>query len=162
MDGIAKIVNACLAALRPVLHALWRNKCVEIGIFSDECWITSSGSEIIDIVRTSDAVASSFPGPKYYHRFEAYDFEDMYPNLPDAELQDIMLKLLDSTFKYQSQHGLHSIELRWSYDNDHKCPVAREASWSSKQSQPITANSKSHVWMGPDTMFRWLKYVLNP
>ena len=37
MDGIAKIVNACLAALRPVLHALWREKCVEIGIFSDEC-----------------------------------------------------------------------------------------------------------------------------
>ena len=28
MDGIAKIVNACLAALRPVLHALWRDKCV--------------------------------------------------------------------------------------------------------------------------------------
>ena len=36
MDGIAKIVNACLAALRPVMHALWREKCVEIGIFSDE------------------------------------------------------------------------------------------------------------------------------
>ena len=34
MDGIAKIVNnTCLAALRPVLHALWRDKCVEIGIF---------------------------------------------------------------------------------------------------------------------------------
>ena len=73
LDGIAKIVNACLAALRPVLHALWRDKCVEIGIFSEECWITSSGSEIIDIVRTSDAVATSFPGPKYYHRFETYD-----------------------------------------------------------------------------------------
>ena len=53
MDGIAKIVNACFVALRPVLHALWRDKCVEIGIFSDECWITSSGSKIIDIVRTT-------------------------------------------------------------------------------------------------------------
>ena len=51
MDGIAKIVNDCLAALRPVLRALWRDKCVEIGIFSDEYWITSSGSEIIDTVR---------------------------------------------------------------------------------------------------------------
>ena len=98
MDRIATIVNACLAVLRPVLHALWRDKCVEIGIFFYECWITSSGSEIIDIVRTSDdAVASSFPCPKYYHRwFETYDFEAMYPNLPDAELQEIMLKLLES------------------------------------------------------------------
>ena len=62
---------------------------------------------------------------------------------------------------YQSQHSLRSIELRWSYANDHTCPVAREASWSSKQPQPITANSKSHVWVGPDTIFRWLKCVLN-
>ena len=163
MDGIAKIVNACLAALRRVLHALWRDKYVEIGIFSDECWMTSSVSEIIDIVRTFDAVASSFPGPKYYHRFETYDFEAMYPNLPDAELQEIMLKLLESTFKYQSQHSLRSIELRWSYANDRTCPVACEASWSSKQPQPITAinSSKSHVWVGPDTIFRWLKCVLN-
>ena len=65
------------------------------------------------------------------------------------------------TFKHQSQHGLRSIELRWSYANDHTCPVAREASWSSKQPQPITANSTSHVWVGPDTIFSWLKCVLN-
>ena len=37
VDGIAWIVNACLIALRPVLHALWRQKCIEIGIFGDEC-----------------------------------------------------------------------------------------------------------------------------
>ena len=43
LDGIARIVNACLVALRPVLHALWREKCLEIGILADECWITSSG-----------------------------------------------------------------------------------------------------------------------
>ena len=83
MDGIGRIVNACLAALRPVLHALWRQKCVEIAIFSDECWITSSGSEIIEIVRTSDAEARSFPGPTHYHSFEAmfetYGFKAMYP-----------------------------------------------------------------------------------
>ena len=94
MDEIARIVNACLAALRPVLHALWREKYVEIDIFSDECRITSSGSEIIDIERTSDAEARSFPGPAHYHRFETYDFEAMYPNLPDTELQEVILKLL--------------------------------------------------------------------
>ena len=66
MDGTARVDNACLAALRPVLHAMWRGKCVEIGIFCDEYWIASSGSEVIDIVRTSDAVARSFPGSKHY------------------------------------------------------------------------------------------------
>ena len=80
-----------------------------------------------------------------------------HTNLPDGELQEIMLKLLESTFKYQSQHGLRSIELRWNYANHYTWPVAREASWSSKQPQPITANSKSQVWVGPDTIFRWLK-----
>ena len=129
VDGIARIVNACLAVLRPVLlHALWRGKCVEIGVFFYECWITSSGSEVIDIVRNSDAMASSFPGPKHYHRFETYGFEAMYPNLPDTKLQGVMLKSLESTFKHQSQHGLRSIELRWGFANDHTNSVAREAS----------------------------------
>ena len=161
MDGFARIGDACFAALRPVLDALWREKCVEIGIFSDECWIISSGSEVIDIVRTSDAVARFFPGPNHYHRFKTYDFEAMYPNLPDAELHEVMLKLLEYIFKHQSQHGLRSIQLRWGSANDHTSSVAREASWSSKQPQPITANSKSHVRVGPDKMFRWLTCVLN-
>ena len=63
MDGIARILNACLMALRPVLHALWREKCSEIGIFADECWITSSGAEIIDILRAVDFDAKSQPRP---------------------------------------------------------------------------------------------------
>ena len=85
----------------------------------------------------------------------------MYLILPDAELQEVILKLLESTFKHQSQHDLRSIELRWGFANDHTSPVAREASWSSKQPQPISANSKSHVWVGPDKIFRLLKCVLN-
>ena len=150
MDGIARIVKACLAALRPVLHAMWRGKCVEISIFSDECWSTLSGSEVIDIVRIFDAVARSLPGPKHYHRFETYDFVAMYPDSPDAELQEVMLKLLESILKHQSQHSLRSIELRWGCADEHTSPVPREASWSSKQPQQITANSKNHVRVGPD------------
>ena len=162
MDGIARIVNACLAALRPVLHALWREKCVEIGIFSDAFWITSSGAEIIDILRTSDAEARSLPGPTHYHhRFETYDFVAMYPNLPDAALQEVMLKLLKSTATQQSQYGLRPIELRWGFANYHTSPVALEPSCFSKQPQPITANSSSHVWVGLYKTYRWLKYVLN-
>ena len=85
MDGIARIVNACLMALRPVLHASWREKCSEIGILADECWITSSAV---------DFHAKSQPRPLCPHRFETYDFEAMYPNLPDAALQEVMRKLL--------------------------------------------------------------------
>ena len=117
MDGIARIVNVCLMALRPVLHASWREKCSEIGIFADECWITSSGAEIIDILllRAVDFDAKSQPRPLCPHRFETYDFEAMYPNLPDAALQEVMRKLLEYTFKHQSQHGLFSIEIRWGF-----------------------------------------------
>ena len=67
MDGIARIVNACLMALRPVLHASWREKCSEIGILADECWITSSGAEIIDIWRAVDFDAKSQPRPLCPH-----------------------------------------------------------------------------------------------
>ena len=92
MDGIARIVNACLVALRQVLHALWREKCLEIGIFADECWITSSGTKTFDILRAVDIDARSYPGPLCPHRFETYDFVAMYPNLPDATLQDVTRK----------------------------------------------------------------------
>ena len=123
MDGIARIVNACLMALRPVLHASWREKCSEIGILADECWITSSGAEIIDILRAVDFDAKSQPRPLCPHRFETYDFEAMYPNLPDAALQVVMRKLLEYTFKYQSQDGLVSIEIRWGFADDNTNPV---------------------------------------
>ena len=90
MDGIARITDACLVALRPVLHVLWRQKCLEIGIFADECWITSSGTEIIYMLNTADIDAKSHPGSLCRHRLEAYDFVAMYPNLPDTTLQDVM------------------------------------------------------------------------
>ena len=90
------------------------------------------------------------PGPKHYYRFETYDFVALYSNSPDAELQDVMLKLLESTLKHQSQHGLRLIELHWGCANEHTSPIPREASWSSKQPQPTTANSKNPVRVGPD------------
>ena len=60
MDGIARIANACLVTLEPVRHALWwREKCIEISIFANECWITPSGAEIIEILRAVDVDAKS-------------------------------------------------------------------------------------------------------
>ena len=34
------------------------------------------------------------PGPLHAHEFETYDFEAMYPNIPDAALQDIMRMII--------------------------------------------------------------------
>ena len=94
MARIARIVSACLIARRHVLHVLWREKCFEIGIFADECWITSSATETFDILHAVDINAKSHPGPLGLHRFETYDFVAMYPNLPDAALQDVMPKYI--------------------------------------------------------------------
>ena len=94
-------------------------------------------------------------------RFETYDFEAMYPNLPDAALQEIMCKLLEYTFEYQSQHGLFSIEIRRGFADDHTNPVVRHTSWSSKHLQHATINSKNRVWLGPAKIFQWLKFVLD-
>ena len=156
VDGIARIVNACLVALRPVLHALWRGKCLEIGILADECWITSVGTEIIDILRAVDKDARSYPGSLCPHRFETYDFVAMYPNLPDATLQDVMRDLLEYTFEYQNQHELLSIEILWGFADNQTNPVVRQAFWSFKQPQPVTVNKKKHVWVGPAKIFQWL------
>ena len=95
---------------------------------------------------------------------EDHDDENLHnpETVQDAVIHlEVDEELLESTFKYQSQHGLLSIELRWGFANDHASPVAREASWSSKQPQPNTVNSKSHVWVRPDKIFRWIKCILN-
>ena len=124
--------------------------------------ITSSGAEIIDILRAVDFDAKSQPRPLCPHRFETCDFEAMYPNLPDAALQEvIMRKLLEDTFKHQSQHGLFSIEIRWGFADDHTNPVVRHTSWSSEHPQHATIISKNYVWLGPAKIFQWLKFVLD-
>ena len=57
-EGIAKVVNAVLAGIRPVLNALWREECIRIGIITDECWITSGGTEIVEVMRGMDRKAN--------------------------------------------------------------------------------------------------------
>ena len=85
----------------------------------------------------------------------------MYPNLPDATLQDVMRNILEYTFEYQNQHGLFSIEIFRGCVDSHTDPVGRQAFLSSKQPQPVTVNSKNHVWVGPAKIFQSLKFVLD-
>ena len=94
------------------------------------------------------------PGPLHAHEFETHDFEAMYPNIPDAALQDIMRKLLNYAFKYQSQRGLFSIEIRWGFAHNHTNPVAREPGWPLNSPQFFTADSSNHLWVGPVKIFQ--------
>ena len=119
----------------------------------------SSDTEIFDIFRAVDIDARSYPRPLCPHRFETYDFVAMYPNLRDATLQDAMLrKLLEYTFEYQNQHESLSIEMLWGFADNHTNPLVRQAFWSPKQPQPVTVNSKKHVWVGSAKVFQWLKF----
>ena len=91
MDGIARIVNACLTALRPVLHALWREKCLEIMVFSKRnVGLHPLVQKFMIFYALLMQMLEPNPGPLHAHEFETYDFEAMYPNIPDAALQDIM------------------------------------------------------------------------
>ena len=81
-------------------------------------------------------------GPHCPHRFK--------PNMILRPYTRIYMRnLLKYTFEYQSQHGLFSIDIRWGFADNHTNPVARHASWSSKQPQPVTTDSKNHEWVGP-------------
>ena len=48
-EGVAKIVNAVLVGIRPVLDDLWREECIRIGLVANKCWITSGGAEIVNV-----------------------------------------------------------------------------------------------------------------
>ena len=53
-EGNAEVVNAVLVGIRAVLNALWREECIRIGIVPDECWITSGGTNILEVMRGMD------------------------------------------------------------------------------------------------------------
>ena len=80
-EGIAKVVNALLVGIRPVLNALWREECIRIGIIADECWITSGGSEIVEAMRGMDRKAMTPGEESLPHHLETFDFVAMCNNI---------------------------------------------------------------------------------
>ena len=57
-EGVANIVNAVLVGIRPVLDALWREKCIRIGLVANKCWNTSGGAEMVDVMKDFDHKAA--------------------------------------------------------------------------------------------------------
>ena len=80
-EGIAKVVNAVLVAIRPVLNAFWREECIRIGI-TDECWITSGSTEIVEVMRGMDRKATTPGEESLPHHLETFDFVAMYNQYP--------------------------------------------------------------------------------
>ena len=80
-EGIAKVVNAVLVGITPVLSALWREECIRIGIIADECWITSGGSEIVEAMRGMDRKAMTPGEESLPHHLETFDFVAMCNNI---------------------------------------------------------------------------------
>lgn len=102
-EGIAKIVTAILVGIRPVLHALWREQCIRIGIAANECWITTGGADIVDIIQDRDQTAQ-MEGNVQPHEFETFDFVAMYPSIPVTCLKQKMKELLGLVFEYQEKN----------------------------------------------------------
>ena len=71
---MAKGDKAVLVGIRPVLNALWREECVRIGIITEECWIISGGTEIIEVVRGMDSKAMTPGEESLPHHLETIDF----------------------------------------------------------------------------------------
>ena len=99
-EGVAEIVNAVLVGIRPVLDALWREKCIRIGLVANKCSITSGGAEIVDDTKDLDHKAA-MAKTGLPHHLQTFDFVAMYTDFPVKCLKRIMDKLLDLVFTHQ-------------------------------------------------------------
>lgn len=89
MDSIAKMVNGCVMGYRSALHAMWREKCAEVGTTTDVCWITADGSDTGEALTEADEFSRGClegEGTKIPRRFETHDFEVVRPNVHAANL----------------------------------------------------------------------------
>ena len=109
-EGVAKIANAVLVGIRPVLDALWREECIRIGLAANECWIASGRVEIVDVMNDLDHEAAMVKNGLPHH-LKTFDLVAMYTNIPVKCLKRIMGELLDLVFKYQeTKYGSKSFQ----------------------------------------------------
>ena len=123
-----------LVGIRPVLHAIWREECLRIGIVAKECWITSGGNGIVELMRDMDKKAASVTPigeNKLPHQLKTFDFVAMYPNIPVLCLKRVMKELLELLFTYeQVTYGYKSIYVKFGYKNDEVTPKVNGVHWS--------------------------------
>ena len=162
-EGIAKVVNAVLVGIRRVLNALWREECIRIGIVTDECWITSGGTEIVEVMRGMDRKAMTPGEESLPHHLETFDFVAMYNNIPVTCLKRVMNELLELVYTYEeTKSGWKSLYVRYAYNKDDTTPVINYVHWSSNP--PVDARevnkSTTEFYVGRTKLCQWIGFVL--
>ena len=132
------MVNAVvLVGIGPVLSALWREKCVRIGIITDECWITSGGAEIVEAMRGMDRKAMTPGEESLPHHLETFDFVANNSILVTC-LKRVMNELLELVYTYEeTKPGWKSLYVRYAYNKDNRTPVFKDVHWCSNH--PVDA-----------------------
>ena len=135
--GIAQVINAILVGIRPVLNALWREECIRIGMVTEECWITSGGTEIVEVMRDMDRKALTPGEESLPHHFETFDFVALY-NIPVSCLKRVMNELVELVYTCEeTKSGWKSLYVRYAYGKEGTAPVIKDTHWSS--SPPVDA-----------------------
>ena len=80
-----------------------------------ECWITSGGSDIVELMRDMDKKSASVAPigeNKLPHQLETFDFVAMYPNIPVSCMKRVMKELLELVFTYEQVIYGYKIHIR--------------------------------------------------
>ena len=86
---------------------------IRIVIITDECWITSGGTEIVEVMRGMDRKAMTPGEGSLPHHLETFDFVDMYNNIPVTCLKRVMNELLELVYTYEeTKSGWKSLYVR--------------------------------------------------
>ena len=108
------------------LNALWHEECIRIDTTTDECWMTSGCTEIVEVMRGVDRKAMT-PGEKSLpHHLETFDLVAMYNDIPVTCLKRVMNELLELLYTYEeTKSGWKSLYVRYASNKDDTTPVIK-------------------------------------
>lgn len=147
-------------AVRPCLHAIWREKCAEAGILAKECWITGGGEAILEVTREVD-MRAKIAGSTSFHQYETFDYVGMYPNIPVAPLKKKMKGALKLAFAHQEKLlKFKSLFIRWDLKGD-VTPVVREIYWTEEEPRVVAEDIEGEYFVGYERVCTWINFILD-
>ena len=143
---------------------MWREECIRIGIITDECWITSGGTEIVEDMRGMDRKAMTPGEESFPHHMETFDFVAVYNKIPVTCLKRVIMnELLELVYTYEeTKSGWKSLYVRYAHNTDDTTPVIEDVHWSSNP--PVDARevnkSNTEFYVGRTKLCQWISFVL--
>ena len=143
---------------------MWRGECIRIGLVANNCWITSGGAEIVDVMKDLDHKAAMMAKNGLPHHLETFVFVAMYTNIPVKCLKRIVGELLDLVFTYQeAKDGSKSMYIKYGFKKNEKEPKINKIHWSFNP--PVnangTTNNKREFNVGQAKLCEWINFVLD-